>query len=467
MLEPLPVITVADRAPQPNIVFILADDLGWADLGCYGSTEISTPNIDRLAAGGVRFTHAYSASPWCSQTRVALYTGRYPGRLSVGLEEPLTGHNQENGIPAEHPTLPSMLQNSGYATAMFGKWHCGWLPWHSPLRIGFGTFFGNLGGALDYFGHFGSLGLPDLYEGETPVDEVGYYTSMISNRAAEFVREERSEPFYVQLNYTAPHWPWEGPADEATSETIRSRYESGEDRFPLFHLDGGSLAKYGEMVEAMDAGIGEVLDALDETGQTDDTIIIFTSDNGGERWSKNWPFIGEKGDLTEGGIRVPFVLRWPNAVASGQVNDAASITMDWTATLLAAAGTSPDPSYPLDGENLLSWLTSGASYPDHDLFWRIASQGAVRRGRNKYLRDHRDRAVVGNWPREAGQHDFLFDVTVDGREAADIKRNNEDELAELSAAWDQWASQLLPIPEGHPNLPNHGGNGQQRVSQPD
>lgn len=213
------------RPPEPpNILFILADDLGWADLGCYGSTEIRTPNLDRLAGEGLLFRHGYACSPWCSSTRIGLYTGRYPTRLQAGLEEPLTTRAEGNGIPADQPTLSSLLLAAGYETAMFGKWHCGWLPWYSPLRIGFQSFYGNFDGAIDYFEHLNTTGEADLYEGETPVEEAGYYTSLISDRAAEFVAADRTGPFYVQLNYTAPHWPWEGPGDRDVGAEIRRRF---------------------------------------------------------------------------------------------------------------------------------------------------------------------------------------------------------------------------------------------------
>lgn len=454
-------------AQPPNVLFILADDLGWGDLGCYGSPTIRTPNLDRLAAEGLRFTHGYAASPWCSSTRISLYTGRIPGRLQAGLEEPLVTRTEGNGIPSEHPTLPSLLAEAGYATAMFGKWHCGWLPWYSPLRIGFGTFFGNYDGAMDYFEHVDTLGQHDLHEGETPVEQVGYYTDMISDRAAEFVSAEHDGPFYVQLNYTAPHWPWEGPEDAHIGRQIRARYDDEWSHSPLMHLDGGSLAKYGELVEAMDAGIGRILTALATAGRSDNTIVVFTSDNGGERWSKNWPFVGEKGDLTEGGIRVPLILRWPATVAAGQVSDEPVSTMDWTATLINAAGTQPAADWPLDGVNLLPWLVDGADFPAHDLFWRTSNQGALRRGRFKYLFDRRERAVLGNWPRLAGDYHLLYDVTVDGRERADIAGQHADVLRELRSEWERTNAELLTFPPEHPGLPQRARSGEPAVSEPD
>lgn len=331
----------------PNILFILADDLGWADLGCYGSSAIRTPNLDRLAREGIRFRHGYACSPWCSSTRIGLYTGRYPTRLPAGLEEPLTTHTEHNGIPADHPTLSSLLLATGYQTAMFGKWHCGWLPWYSPLRIGFQTFYGNFDGAIDYFEHINTIGEADLYEGETSVEEAGYYTSLISDRAAEFVAANRDSPFYLQLNYTAPHWPWEGPNDREVGAEIRRRFSEQPVPTPLIHPDGGSLAKYAELVEEMDAGVGKVLTALADAGRAENTIVVFTSDNGGERWSNNWPLVGEKGDLAEGGIRVPLILRWPAAVPGDQISDHPIDTLDLTATLIDAGGTTPDSEYPL------------------------------------------------------------------------------------------------------------------------
>jgi arylsulfatase A-like enzyme len=450
-------------------VFILADDLGWADLGCFGSTEIDTPHLDRLAAGGIRFTHAYASSAWCSATRIGLYTGRYPGRLPAGVEEPLRTRGDGMGIPHDHPTLSSLVGDAGYDTAMLGKWHCGWLPWYSPLRAGFQEFFGCFDGAIDYFEHIGTLGEPDLWDGETQVDEPGYFTWMISDRAAAYVARERDRPFYLQLNYTAPHWPWEGPDDAAVGARIRAEFEAQRrpNPLPLFDRHDGSLAKYAELVESMDTGIGRVLDALDAVAKTDDTIICFCSDNGGERWSRNWPFVGEKGDLTEGGIRVPFILRWPAAIDGGQVGTEPNITTDWTATLLDAAGTGPAATHPLDGPSLLPWLVDGDPYPAHDLYWRLTSQSSVRRGDHKYVRDRRPRAILGNWPVFPGDHDLLYDVTVDGREAADLSPHHPDLVAELRAVTADLDAQMVPYPPNSPGLPRRADASGPAVSQPD
>lgn len=435
-------------AGLPNVVFIMADDLGAADLGCYGSLHNKTPHLDRLAAQGLRFTDGYASAPTCSPTRVALYTGRYPQRLTVGMEEPLMTRGPEHGIPPEHPTLPSLLRDRGYRTAMIGKWHCGWLPWFSPLRIGFDEFFGNLGGALDYFSHLASAGTHDLYEGEVEVDEVGYYTDIITDRAVDFIRDT-SAPFYVQVNYTAPHWPWEGRGDKEWSDRVSEALRQ-KDRGAMFDWEGGSLAKYAELVEALDDGVGRIMDALDAAGVAENTIVIFTSDNGGERFSFMWPFVGEKGDLEEGGLRVPFILRWPEVVAPGQVSAVPFSTMDATATLLEAAGATADGEYPLDGVSFLPWLAEGAAAPERDLLWRTQGQGALRRGDFKVLIDRQAKPLWFRFFAKQGERVRLINIAEDGRERKDVSTLHPELTADMLATWRAFDASLLPYPPEPP-----------------
>ena len=410
---------------KPNIVFIMADDLGYADVSCYGQRDYATPNVDRLATEGLKFMQAYSNSGNCSPTRTGLITGRYQMRLPVGLEEPIGAGTPKNiGLPPSHPTLPSLLKKAGYATTLVGKWHLGFLPDFSPLKSGYDHFFGIFGGSADYFNH-GSKSSAPLYEGEVPVDRVGYMTNLLGDRAVQTLEgyARSKEPFLLSLHFTAPHWPWEGPDDEAESKRIGGR---------LQHRDGGTQKTFMTMVQSLDSNIGRVLQALDVHGLAANTIVIFTSDNGGERFSKIWPFTGMKGELLEGGLRIPAIVRWPGRVAAGSVSEQVMISMDWMPTLLAAAGTQPDPAYAPDGENLLPVATGRAATHARKLFWRFkaGAQRAVRDGDWKYLR------IAGN--------EFLFDVVKDPRERANLKDRNKEIFDRLKNDWEAWNDTMLP-----------------------
>lgn len=425
---------VEAAAPRPNILFILADDLGWGDLSCYGRPDYRTPNLDRLAAQGIRFTNAYSAAPVCTPTRIGFLTGRYPARLPVGLEEPIIERKDLGervktvGLPPAHPTVASIIRNAGYETALIGKWHCGYLPEFGPLRSGFGEFFGIMSGAGDFFKHEDMAGTPDLFEGEVPVERAGYMTDLLTDRAIEYVRRPHQKPFYLSLHYTAPHWPWEGPKDEAFSKKLGLG--------PVAFRSGGSLKIYAEMMKSLDDGIGKILGALKAKGLDRNTLVIFTSDNGGERFSYNWPFTGQKMTVREGGTRVPAIVRWPGTAASGVSNDQPVITMDWTATMIAAAGANPDPSYPLDGEDLKPVLSGKRGLYDRTFFWRIRSQGAARNGKWKYLRE--------------GQNEFLFDLSVDEREQANYKDVQPQVFERLRGEFSRWEAEVLPYPKTNP-----------------
>ena len=412
------------QSGRPNIVFIMADDLGYADLSCYGQRDYLTPNIDRLAIEGVRFTQGYANSAVCSATRAALITGRYQYRLVAGLEEPIALSSPKNaGLPPSHPTLPSLAKKVGYATSLVGKWHLGYLPEFSPLKSGYDKFFGILAGSADYFQHGPGTANP-LYEGEVPVDRHGYLTNLLGDRAVQAIEgfSQSKDPFLLSLHFTAPHWPWEGPDDEAESKRIKS----------LWHYDGGSQKTYAAMVQSLDTNVGRVLQALDNQGQAANTIVVFTSDNGGERFSKTWPFSGMKEELLEGGLRIPVLARWPGRVAAGSLSEQVMISMDWMPTLLAVAGARPDPAYPADGEDLLPALSARQAPHPRKLFWRYkaGAQRAVRDGDWKYLR------MAGN--------EFLFDVVRDPRERANLKERHNDVFQRLKTEWETWNNTMLP-----------------------
>ncbi|MFF0023760.1 MULTISPECIES: sulfatase [unclassified Streptomyces] len=419
------------HARRPNILFILGDDLGWADLSSYGAPHIKTPHLDRLARQGVRFTDAYAGSATCSPTRFSLYTGRYPGRTKGGLAEPIA--DRSDGLDPTHPTLASLLKGVGYATALIGKWHCGYLPDYSPTKSGWDEFFGNFGGALEYYSKLGLGGEYDLYEGDAEYKDLRYYTRILTERASEYVRRDHDRPWLLNLNFTTPHWPWIADGDEEESAEIVRRIKSGQGLRALLHTDGGSVEKYTEMVQDLDRSVGRVLKALKESGQEEDTLVFFGSDNGGERFSYQWPLSGEKSSLQEGGIRVPSVVRWPARLKGGQVSHVPVFSPDWTATLLELAGARPDPGHPLDGVSLAGYLLRGESVPERDLFWRVRGERAVRRGPWKYYRGK-------------GGTDQLFDLSRDAREQADRSAEHPALLAELKAVWEKVNAGLLPYP---------------------
>ena len=420
--------------PRPNILFILADDLGYGDLSCYGRPDYQTPNLDLLAAQGVRLLNAYSASPVCTPTRCAFITGRYPARTRVGLEEPLTERGDLGdkamtlGLPPEHPTIASLLKRGGYQTALIGKWHLGYLPNFGPIQSGFEEFFGIMSGAVDFFTHKDMRGDLDFFEGKVPVERIGYMTDMLTRRAVEYIskrgRPASARPFYLSLHYTAPHWPWEGPADQNVSRTLGGGYDG--------FTAGGSLKTYGTMMKSLDNGIEEVLKALTQAGLARNTLVIFTSDNGGERFSYNWPFTGQKFSLWEGGIRVPAIVRWPGVIPANRISHQAAITMDWTATMLALGNAKPDPAYPLDGDDLLPVIRGSQPIYDRTFFWRNSNQDAVRKGRWKYLND--------------GTRESLFDLSLDERERADFREQNPEMFSRLKNQFKNWESTVLPRP---------------------
>ena len=418
----------------PNFVFIVADDLGHADLGCYGGRAGAfgsvSPVLDGLAANGLKLTQGYSNSPVCSPTRFAMITARYQYRLRGAAEEPINSKSRGSttlGLPPEHPTLPSMLKDAGYRTALIGKWHLGYPPTFGPLRSGYEEFFGPMSGGVDYFSHCDSAGRHDLWLGEEELRQDGYLTDLISRRAVDYVERmaQQQAPFFLSLHYTAPHWPWETRDDADVSPAVAKN---------LFHLDGGNIHGYRRMIHHMDEGIGWIMAALEKAGLADDTLVVFTSDNGGERFSDNWPLVGGKMDLTEGGIRVPWIAHWPATIAPAGLSTQHCMTMDWSATMLDAAGVSADPAWPLDGVSLMPVLRdAGHAFP-RPLHWRMNHRGqrALRDGDWKYLR------VDGN--------DYLFNVPADERERANRAPREPERLMAMRSAWESWNATMPAIP---------------------
>lgn len=424
---------------RPNIIFIVADDLGYADLGCYGGRDAAfgpvSPVLDGLAANGLKLTQGYSNSPVCSPTRFAMITARYQYRLRGAAEEPIRSSSRGSttlGLPTDHPTLPSLLKASGYQTALIGKWHLGYPPSFGPLRSGYDEFFGPMSGGVDYFTHCDSTGGHDLWLGEEDKKEEGYLTDILSKRAVDYVermaikQKQEETPFFLSLHYTAPHWPWETRDDAEKAPTVKDN---------LFDLAGGNIHVYRRMIHHMDEGIGWIMAALQKHGMADNTLVVFTSDNGGERFSDNWPLVGGKMDLTEGGIRVPWIAHWPAVIAKGGESKQLCMTMDWSATMLDAAGVKADAAYPLDGVSLMPVLKDAKHSFRRPLHWRMNHRGqeAMRDGDWKYLK------VDG--------YEYLFNIPADERERANLAKKEPERLAAMRADWLAWNATMPGIPE--------------------
>lgn len=421
---------IAQAADRPNIVVFFMDDLGYSDLRIDGALDVETPNLDRLARDGVRLTDCYAAAPVCTPTRAAFMTGRYQHR--VGLETviaPALG-NADKGLSPEEPTLPRYLRDAGYTTALIGKWHLGMKPDYRPNRHGFDEFFGFLGGAVDYYSHLGEDGEHDLYENDKPVHVDNYLTDEITARAINFIERHAKKPFFVDVAFNATHWPFQ-PPDMAEPPPQPPGPDANVVRT---WASEGTRRDYIRMLERADAGIGRILATLDRLGLRENTLVIFTSDNGGEWLSRMEPLFQRKRSLFEGGLRVPCILRWPSRLPSGETSRQAAITMDLTATILAAASVKVRHDRPLDGIDLIPLLQKNADLLERTLYWRGIGSGAdraVREGRWKFVADS------GLFP------GMLFDVVADPGERRDLASRHPDVLKRLNAKHREWQREVL------------------------
>ena len=420
----------------PNVVIIYTDDLGWGDLACYGSAELETPHLDALAARGVRLTDWYSNSPVCSPSRAALLTGRHPAH--AGVESILGAARSVTGLP-DQPTLASRLADAGWTTAIFGKWHLGVEPGSAPLRRGFGHHFGFRAGCVDYYSHIMYWGaqhpLHDLWDDDTEVWRNGeYLTDVITDAAVEFL-DSAPDRFFCYVPYNAPHYPMHAPA-EAMAKFAHLPWER---------------QVMAAMIAHVDDGVGRIVEALRRTGRLDDTIIVFSSDNGPSAEERNWlggeeiaypggsagGLRGHKGSVFEGGIRVPGIWSWPARLPQGVVCDEPAMMMDVMPTVLAAAGLPVTEQDDLDGVDLTSLLAGGHGPGERTLTWEYEGQLAIRRGRWKLVIDPKDR--LGR-PQQPGR--LLFDLAADPAETTDLSEARPDLVAELAAAAAAWSDDL-------------------------
>lgn len=403
----------------PNLVFIMADDMGYADLGCFGATDIRTPHIDRIASRGARFTDCYANAPICTPTRVGFLTGQYQQRFGPELELPLGPHNNKTaGLLPSQSELPGALKRAGYRTGAFGKWHVGWNPEYRPLQHGFDEYFGTLLGNADMYTHRYHDNSEDLWDGNELVEREGYLTELLAERAVQFVEKSADDPFFLYLPFNAVHWPFQPPGHPeqlATPENWRD----------------GVREDYAAMVESMDTAVGQVVDALERTGTADNTLLVFTNDNGGERLSDNGPFFHTKATVFEGGVRVPAVVQWPGVIPEGATCDQVCASMDFTATFLKAAGAEPRAT--LDGVDLRSVFEDPNATFERPLFWRVLTDGrqqrAARIGKWKYIDDG-----IG----ARGLPELLFDLETDPGERKNLYYRNQELAADMRRQYLAW-----------------------------
>jgi arylsulfatase A len=436
----LAVMAVSDvmAAGRPNIVFILADDMGYGDLGCMGCRDIATPNIDRIAKEGVLMTDFYSNAPVCTPTRAGFMLGRWQQR--VGIEFAF-GYQVEQmkkvdgewvkepdmhglGLPLNEVTLAQRLKQSGYVTGAFGKWHLGFKDEYNPVNRGFDEYFGELLGHADFYRHKYYDGTQALRDGLKPVEMNGrYFTDLVNERATAFVKKHArgEKPFFLYVPHLAVHAPFQPPGAPETPMVTKET------------MLQGSRAIYKAMLERVDLGVGMILKELEAAGVADNTLVVFSSDNGGERWASNAPLFHHKATLWEGGIRVPCLMRWPGKIPEGVKSRQAAITMDLSATFLTAAGGELPADKPFDGVDLMPFLAGKAPPMERSFFWRMQRSNrtmkAMRQGQWKYVND-------GN------TMDLLFDLETDIGERKNLNFERPDLVAALKARLAAWEAEM-------------------------
>lgn len=412
----------AAPAAKPNILLIVSDDHGYADTGFQGAKDLATPHLDRLAATGVRFTNGYVTHPYCSPTRAGLMTGRYQQRFGHERNPFYDPKDPREGLPMSETLLPARLQPAGYVTGWIGKWHLGAAPEFAPGRRGFAETYGFIGG-----GHrFREWKQDVAVEYQVPIERNGqpvaapeHLTLDFGREAAAFVKRHAQEPWFLYLAFNAPHTP-----HEPTPERLQ--------RFAA--IKDSVRQKYAAQLSLMDDAIGETLQALRATNQDRRTLVFFFSDNGGPisvNGSNNFPLRGAKGAVYEGGVRVPFLLAWPERLPAGKVEDRPVSSLDVFATSLAVAGVPMPTDRKYDGVNLIPYLTGGKSGVPHErLFWRSGALLAVRDGNWKLVRG-------------AGKGDELYDLAADVGETKDLAAAQPAVAARLAAALETWNQELI------------------------
>lgn len=412
---------------KPNIIIIVGDDMGYADIGIHGCKDIPTPNLDALARSGVRLTSGYVSGPYCAPTRAGLLTGRYQTRFGLEFNPVVKGSAM--GLPLSETTLADRLHAAGYVTGLIGKWHLGNEPKFHPNRRGFDEFFGFLDGAHPYLPGKGDR----ILRGTEAVAEKEYLTDAFGREAAAFIQRHKDQPFFLLLSFNAVHTPMQ--ADEPRLKRFAG-------------IENGTRRTYAAMMSALDDAVGRLMATLKEAGLVDRTLVAFISDNGGPvmpgtsvNGSRNTPLRGSKRTTLEGGIRVPFFLSWPGVIPPGKTDDRPVIQLDLTATALAAAGLPAKPDWKLDGVDLLPYLTGSKTGQPHEaLFWRFGAQMAIRKGDWKLVRY--DAAADGGKGDPVGPK--LYNLAEDIGEMNDLAERMPAKVKELQADWDAWNRDNVP-----------------------
>lgn len=424
-------LALAAAARPPNFVIIVADDLGYGDLGSYGGEREATPHLDALAASGRRFTDFHTNGPVCSPTRAALLTGRYQQRsgiTGVVFADPARGHREHHGLPAAEITFAEVLREAGYRTGLIGKWHLGYAEKFNPRHHGFDVFRGYVSGNVDFHSHVDGAGYLDWWDGTKLRDEPGYVTHLVTRHAVRFLEESRDRPFCLYVAHQAPHYPYQGPDDPPMR--VAGRKADGEAYAP------GQVARaYREMLREMDKGVGEIVATLERLGLAHDTVVFFCSDNGATREGSNGALRGHKGTLWEGGHRVPAIAAWPGRIRPGTTS-ATALTMDVMPTLLELAGATAPKDRKLDGVSLAGMLIRDEPLPARTVFWDYQGQTAVRSGPWKLLIG----APAGRGG--ATTETYLFNLEQDLGETRDRSHEEADLRDRLLLEQGRWRAEV-------------------------
>ncbi len=431
-----------DPDGKPNIVLFFSDDQGWPDLGCFGSEIIKTPHLDRLAAEGIRPTNFYVTSSVCTPSRSGLLTGRYPHRngLYENIRSNMTDYDHRyneleyvfspemtQGLDVREVTIAQALKAAGYRTGLFGKWDSGRAPRFLPLQRGFDAFYGFANTGIDYLTHE-RYGMPSMFRDNRRVKEQGYATDLFKREALRFIEANRDRPFFLYVPFNAPHGAsnLEFRGAQAPDEYVRMYGE----------LPGTNRERYMAAITCMDAAIGEILARLGDLGLTENTMVLFASDNGGGG-SNNQPLRGGKGRMYEGGIRVPFIARWPGRIPPGTVSDEFCSTLDLFPTFLGIAGARPPKGVALDGYDMLPVLTEGAASQRTEQFWELRANRAARVGKWKWVLDTGERWVLPE--DDTGE---LYDRSVDIGEQHNLADEEPGAIKMVKGKWEAWMREM-------------------------